>query len=250
MAHNCDVCLGRYGDIINALPLALDDYLHGHKVTFMCCAEWSDILDGVSYCEKLIYPGKYWEPLQARVMADQMGCFDNIYVAQCYGTNVTRETDSFAKEAWRVVGKLDKWGKLPLVFDRRAPDREAISLEFGNDVVLVCMTGKSSPFPHRAMWESFMQQHREIQFIDIGHLKFQHIYDMLGIYERYKCLIAIDSGPLHLSYATPQLPVIALVTDSPDLWHGCPERPNHRLRIRYREFPARMGEIIPLIKSL
>lgn len=61
-------------------------------------------------------------------------------------------------------------------------------------------------------------------------------------------LVCIDSGPLHLAQATPQLSVIALISDRPDLWHGSPERSNHVLRIRYGEFDSRKHEIPEAIR--
>jgi hypothetical protein len=81
-------------------------------------------------------------------------------------------------------------------------------------------------------------------------MKAERFYDLIGLMEKAVCLVTVDSGPLHLAQAVPTLPVIALITDQISRWHGSPARPNHVLRIRYSEFEARKGEIVPMIRNL
>jgi len=265
---NCWITLGAYGDICNTLPLVWHDFQSGNRPTMLVAERFKDILDGVSYCERAVHPGHYSECLAAAASAEASGHFDNIYVVQCYGSKIERFTDSFTKESWRLVGKLDLWDKLPLVFDLRHKNREA---EFifdiqdhlngfeailenrpdGRPKVIVATSGKSSPFPHRdQLVEVIMPLQHKYEFINLDNFRAHRFYDIIGLMEQAVCLIATDSGPLHLAYSVPQLPVIALVTNTPDLWHGSPRRSNYIAYIRYNEFVSRRHEIPGLLANL
>jgi hypothetical protein len=251
--NNCWITLGAYGDIMNTLPLVLNDLQSGNSPSMMVASEFESILDGVSYCNRISRRGHYSESSKAVEEAVARDVFDNIYLVQCYGTNIDRYTDSYAKESWRLVGKMDLWGKLPLVFDRRNSFREAgwIPLDNSKPLVLVATKGKSSPFeqgPDLAMSVALALQDTHT-VLNLDLVNCDRIYDLLGLMERASCLIATDSAPLHLSYAVPSLPVIALVTPYPDLWHGSPRRPNHIAYIRYNEYYGRKGDIIELARN-
>lgn len=240
------VCLGANGDIMNALPLAYHEMQQGNLVSFYVSKEFAPLLSGVSYVERRVWDGHYSEPIRAAEHAQSSGEYDRVMIPQCYGTPVMRETDSFCKEAWRLVGKLHLWGKLPLVFDYRSEEDEdqwknaALADRSGRPILLVSYSGKSSPFPYsRELLEILAPLRHQFIIMDISDLKCSRFYDLIGLYEIATCLIATDSGPLHLANATPTLPVIALVTDKPDMWHGSPAQPNHVLRIRYGDFPRK-----------
>lgn len=239
------------GDVCNALPLALHEFQQDNNVTFYIAKEFASILDGVSYCEREVWDGHYSECLPAAEHAEKSGKFDKVLICQVYGTSIERQTDSFAKEAWRAVGKLHLWGKLPLVFDNRNSHRELKLVERLTDskesefpevgpgfpIVLVSTSGKSSPFPYaKELFETLRPLLDHIAIIDISNLQCERFYDLLSLMEIATCLITTDSGPLHLANAVPTLPVIGLITDRPDYWHGSPPQPNHVLRIRYGEY--------------
>lgn len=257
--RNCWITLGAYGDCCNTLPLVLHDYQQGNHPTMFIARPFMDLLDGVGYCDRLVWDGHYSECLQAAEHAQRLGKFDNVFVVQCYGSGVgagtnNRVTDSFCKEAWRLVGRLQDWDTLPLVFDRRDKDREAELLtKIGTRSkprVLVSTAGKSSPFPHRDALKELLKPLSPLyDFIDLDGFKAERFYDLIGVMESAECLIATDSGPLHLANAVPNLPVVALITHFPDLWHGSPKRKNHALYIRYDEFSKRADEIATMLKT-
>lgn len=259
------ICLGRFGDCCGALQIALHKFQQGNHVTFIIAREFASLLGGVTYVEPQIYDGNYSECLKAAEQAEQSEKFDKVMVCQVYGTSIDRQTDSFVKEAWRAVGKLHLWGKLPLVFDNRSVDRErhliadvlseARCFEIGitpqMPIVLVAYSGRSSPFPHISQLVELLKTvSSQFHFVDISDLKCERFYDLLGLMERATCLIATDSGPLHLANAVPKLPVIALITDRPDMWHGSPAQPNHILRIRYSDFEKSKGKIIDTLNGI
>lgn len=255
---NCWITLGAYGDCCNTLPLVWDDFQKGNQPTFMIARQFQDLLDGVTYCNRLVWDGHYSESAAAADCAQfhqHKESFDNVYLVQCFGTNVERQTESYAKESWRLVGMMDRWGKLPLVFDNRNTEREGRFLEdFITDIkevkpiVLVSMEGKSSPWPHpKLLVDSLKPLMGKVNVIFLDGLRAPKFYDMLPILEAADCLICADSGLLHLSYAVPKLPVIALITDRPDHWHGSPKRPNQFSRIRYGVFPELANQIPRLV---
>jgi hypothetical protein len=259
------ICLGAFGDCCNALPIALHEFQQDNNVTFYIAREFESLLDGVTYCEKAVVDTHYSNCLQVAEAAEATGKYDRILVVQCYGTNIERQTDSYCKEAWRAVGKLHLWGKLPLAFDNRNSHREYkleqsllhvkgadvpdVALDF--PLVLVSTSGKSSPFPHTGLLlESLKSLESSFCILDISDLRCERFYDLLGLMEIATCLIVTDSGPLHLANAVPKLPVIAIITDRPDNWHGSPPQPNHVLRIRYGEFPSNVDRVVKTVMQL
>ena len=242
------ICLGANGDIMNALPLALHEFQQDNNVTFYISREFAPLLEGITYATPYIWDDHYSKPLDAAAHAQSSDKYDRIMVAQCYGTPVERHTDSFCKEAWRAVGKLHLWGKLPLVFDNRTPKALPVICSPGMidekeeklPILIVCHSGKSSPFPFRKELMDLVDSLKDKWRVwDLSDIRMQHFYDLIDAFEVATCLIATDSGPLHLANAVPNLPVIALITDRPDMWHGSPAQPNHVLRIRYGDFPKK-----------
>lgn len=257
--RTCWITLGAFGDICNTLPLVWQDFMVGNQPTMMVAKEYESILEGVGYCfERMTWPGHYSESARAADYVQGLNQFDAVYLCQCYGTNVERATDSFCKEAWRLVGKLDQWGKLPLVFDLRNDRRElslfesiAPGVKPGVPVILLSYEGRSSPFPHKeALVQCMRKLEGDFTVVDISHLHGERFYDLLGLYDCATALVTTDTGTLHLANATPKLPVVALISDRPDHWHGSPAAPNHIARIRYGEFMQRIGEIPQAIRSI
>jgi hypothetical protein len=243
------ICLGALGDCCNALPLALHEFQQGNHVTFYIAREFASLLDGVTYVEPAVVDTHYSNCLPVAEAAERTQEFDRVMVVQCYGTPVERQTDSYCKEAWRLVGKMHLWGKLPLVFDNRTPPATNVDIDpeiedkRNRPILIFCHSGRSSPFPFRRELLALMESlKKDFEVWDLSEVRMQHFYDLLHAFRVASCLIATDSGPLHLANAVPSLPVIALVTDRPDMWHGSPSQPNHVLRIRYGDFPKKESQ--------
>lgn len=249
------ICLGANGDICNALPIAFQLYQEGNRVSFVVSTEYAGILDGVSYATPIVFGGHYSKPLDA--LKEVEGRFDQIAIAQCYGTSFDRECSNFCEEVWRLVGLHELWDTLPLVFDRRDAKRETelfynvLGAPPTVPLLLVSHGGNSSPFAkHQELMELLEPLREDFQIVDISNIRAERFYDLLGLYERAAGLISTDSGCLHLAQATPALNVIAIVTDTPDPWYGSPIRSNHSLRVGYSEFEQRKHEIVQTLNSL
>lgn len=248
---NAWVTIGRYGDCLNTLGLVYHDYQQGNKPTFVIGEQWASLLDGVSYCDRLVWHGSYAKPLEAAAWVKSLNKFDTVHVPQCYGQSFKQECSNFCEEAWRLVGKQDLWGNIPLVLDRRDRQREAKLLPATTKpIVLVNTDGVSSKFPFRDELNSAINGLSSTHHVvDLSAVRAERFYDLLGLYEAADYLVSVDTGTLHLAEATPNLGVIALVTNTPTPWHGTPYRSNHVLRMIYPEFPKRKGEIIEVIRS-
>lgn len=263
------VQLGRHGDILAVLPFLHDDFRKtGVKPRLMIAAECAPLLDGVTYVDRVIYEGPHYEIEKAvtlaRTMADTVVCTQvnghplqvREFTYKPTGSESARAT-SFEKEMWRVAGKLSQWDDcLPLVIDQRDTDREAALLDKylppkkgkQKPLMLLALKSNSSPFPYADLLRELVTLKFQHQYRILELPQAERIYDLLALYEKAELLIAVDSAPLHLAWATPGLPVFALAQDRPILWNGSPWRTNHMWYCRYRDWPARATEMLSAIE--
>lgn len=266
------VQLGRYGDICNILPLALEDSRTGQRSAIMVSKDFADVLDGVSYADRIVFDGGMWELDRATKQAEQLS--DDVRVVQLVGPpeivkNVVNTRngkeyattkDSFLKDQWNLAGRMSDWKKqTPLLFDLRDKAREKALVDKYLTKkrklnILVSTSGISSPFEYGSLLLELLRLKfwRQFEIIDLSQVKAERIYDLLGLYEHpsVQCLVATDSAPLHLSNAVQSLPVVALVNDKPSFWHGSVWRPNHIFYCRYSDFPQRCVEMLEAIQAI
>jgi hypothetical protein len=226
------VCLGRYGDICNALPIASS--LGNPK--FFVSREFASILEGVSYVQPMVWDCDYKELPRA---IQRLQGHDAIFCQAYKHPDQRRLTDSYQKEAWRIAGWLEKFGTLPLVFDRRSKDREeALARKHcvTERTILVAGKGVSSPFK-LDLWEGMKGVPN---IVNLSAIRAERIYDIIGLIERAKLLVTIDTAPLHFAKAT-KTKVVALINDG---WFGSVP-PENSIAIRYADAtPQRIAEAI------
>ena len=267
MTSKVYVQLCKFGDIMSLLPLLHADFLAGQKPSLMVSAKYASLLDGVSYVDPIIFDGDPSNITEAVIQASKTGL--QVVTTQVCGPadmvleNVYKTlkpqhaaTDSWQKEQYRAASKWSMWRKQPqLVFDQRNKEREKQLInEYGKStrgVVLVSTKGETCPFPYKRLLMTLLDGafRRNFTIIDLDDIKGERIYDLLGLFDKAKVLIASDSALLHLAQAS-QVPVCALVNDRPSLWHGAAWRPRHIFYCRYRDFAARATELIDAIKNI
>ena len=259
--------LGRAGDVINILPPLYQEYLAtGVKQRLMVANQYADILEGTSYIEPVIYDGdfaditgaiEYAKGLGSDYTTTQVVGISDVVVSQVYGNQHHPKIicDSFAKDSYKLLGKLDLWpSQPPLVFDGRDKKREKRLYKYIPTLkpwIVVSTGGISSPFPYRELlWEILNHCLPEFHIVDLSKIKAEKMYDLLGIMDHpnTEAMILTDSGPLHLSYATTK-PVHALIADTPSLWHGSAWRPSYASYTRYKNFPRDVTRILDLIRN-
>lgn len=110
------------------------------------------------------------------------------------------------------------------MFDRRDKARETMLcaklFRTSKPKIITNLTAaRTAPFSKgqqvlRALRSAFQITH---EVIDVGAMKFQRIYDLLGPMERAACIVSIDTATLHLAMAV-DVPLVALLNDA--VWVG------------------------------
>lgn len=237
MAQRVIICLGRYGDIMNALPIAYELAKGGEKPKFCCSQEFWSVLEGCSYVQPVVWGLEYMQlPTAIKYTHGH-----NPIICQAYRhPDSTHRTDSYQREAYRHAGYLDSFYKLPLVFDQRSPEREA-ALAGGLPEGAILWAGKSvsSPFAGAgAVWDALKREYGD-RLVDIANLKAERVYDLLGLFDRAAGLVCTDTMHLHLSRAS-KIPVVAMINNG---WFGSVPH-DHVAAIRYADVtPEKVVEL-------
>lgn len=237
-SRNIFFCLGRFGDVLNILPLIWREHQMGHRPIVCISREHESLLDAVSYCERIVWDGNYNDPSAALRWLKQQRPRDTIRICQFYRNPVDKQqlTDSYQTESWRIAGALDQFGCHPLVLDQRSPDRERAlyrKITDGRAMILVAGNSISSPFPQElALLKTLKSEFPDHQVIDLSFVKAERVYDLLGLYDRASCLVSTDSVHLHLARAS-KVPVLAIRNDG---WFGSVPPPATVESFRYADF--------------
>lgn len=232
--------LGRFGDILNSLPIAYELHRQGRTPKFVVSSEFASILDGVSYVIPRVWTVDYKEI--DRVIQKAKG--KEAYICQCYKhPDCRRLTDSYQKESWRVAGWLDRFGTIPLVLDKRvALDEQCATLKYclltpdyhvQKKTILVADKSVSSPFNHDLVG-ILRKAFKDCNVIDLCQTKVKHPYDILGLMDNdAACLVTVDSFQMHLARAS-KAPMIAFINNG---WFGsCLPSGGPTKMVRYSDF--------------
>jgi len=244
--------LGRAGDVILLMPAMRWLYLNeGMKPRLITSAEFGPILDGVSYVEPVVLNVHWWYGMkEAKEYAQKH--FGGATVIQCHADKWVvdlNEYPTFMESTHSRTGvPWEYFRTMPMVFDRRSPEREMAHLPVtnGKPFIAVNMSGFSSPFPHaNEMWKILNSFRNRVQIIDLSTMKLPRIYDLLGLFDRAIGTIHIDTSTLHLAHGSPS-PYIAFTRGG---WATSTPRGNCALQMEYAEFNKRNKEIINTIES-
>lgn len=243
MSDTAIITLGRFGDVINALPLAerlADD--QGSPIDFITHSDFYNLLGCVSYVRAHVAPVERVDECEAaRTWA--LEHWSRILVAQTHGNaDQRRLMHNFAAEAYRLAGMPDLYNGGKVNIDKRSRSREehlwracAARLDLNRPLIAFNLGGLSSPFSGAAVFE---QRLREIarsagwELLDLSQIRAIRLYDLLGILDRCDALITTDTSTLHLARAS-DVATIELVNDTP--WLASDAGPHSLLRRRYHE---------------
>jgi len=240
MSDTVLVALGRFGDqtnILPAIPFLEKDF---GRITLMVAERYAEILQGITYANKDVFSGPFEAINDALSFARKR--YKHVLCSQVYGWgfDINHRTDSFCKESWYRLGLLDKFRTTPLVFDNRNLDIEEMlckRIPQEKPWILLAANGFSSPFSAANILHSEIQAKwgDKYQIVNMADIKAPRFFDLLGLMDRAKLLISIDTGILHLARAS-KVPVISLITARPSLWHGAIPPENSILSMRYSDF--------------
>lgn len=250
--RTCYVQNSKNGDVLNVLPFLYQKFSEtGHPQVLCVSQEYVSALSGCSYIEPFVWAGD-WTDLNGALKQAQAK-FKTVVSLSTYGKQLTlaKQTPSFALEQWRLGGALDKFDTVPLVFDKRDRVREQALIDkylTDEPFILFADHSQSSPFDQtdnlvQLLKGTFGTTHRILRLSEVHA---EQIYDLLALYERAAVLVSIETMHLHLSQAC-GVPVIALVTNTPEMWHGTAWHQNFYLHCRYCDYESRKGEIIQAV---
>lgn len=245
------LCLGRFGDICVALPIAHElFYRTGKPVPWIVSQQYASLLSAASYVEPVIFEGAW----------DQVGLamrkFRNRYqivLAQAYARDhqiQAYRTESFVTDVWAQAQMLPRFG-MPLVLDRVYPSCYEDPCEVHRplkDKILVHTGGVSSPLPNGNALLAQLQQRFPV--VDLATVNAVTPQEMLPLFQHARAAVLSDSFPLHLSFAVPSLPVIGLQQDQPRAWFGSPRRRNWIGAYRYQDVPANIDRIVEVMAGV
>jgi hypothetical protein len=262
--------LGKTSEVMALLPLAYAGHQANLRVGMMVCREFADCLDGASYVEKVVFDGQPWQlpeaveqarKLSQEVVVTQVNGPKEVIAKYAYSQigRTQAVESSFDRESWNVAGALNAWGKFPLVFDQRNAEREQSLLPANHrgkaalerKLALLALDSVTSPFLNKDQLRKLLTLNcPNFEFVDLCQVRAERFYDLLGLYEAAHCLISVDTAHLHLAPAVPTLPVMALIQDAPDYWHGTAWRPQHHFYCRYHDVSRRAMELFTAINRL
>lgn len=249
--------LGKMGDILNILPILYDEYNDGVKPLLMVARKYASIFDWVTYVEPVVFEGETHEIGKAyhaaKGLADQIVCTQvngpkEETLAFAYEPAGLKHavTDSFARESWKIAGKLERWGKVPLYLDAVKP----VIPEWKRRTIVVHTSSQTSPFPHAKLLLKLLQLRFSVKGWNVVEMTGEESFaEQYGMIKSAWCFVCVDTMQLHLAYAIQDTPVMALVQDAPAYWNGSPWRPNHYWHCRYGHFPDRAVELLDAIET-
>jgi len=239
----CLLQLGRTGDLLNCLPIAKKiAEREGTPPYLMVSREFAPLLDGIGYVRP--YPTSFTvhQLHQAMISANQL--FARVIKTQIYGHPPHKQhtlTPSWPQESWRQAKCLEHFHdpEWRLVFDKRDSKREQLLCKklFRTNkpkIVTNFTSAVSCPFPSGPQLLSAVQSEfkGKYEVVDIGKLRAERIYDLIGVYEKADVIVSIDTATMHLAAAV-DVPLVALV--NPAHWLGPYLRYNCSSRITYPE---------------
>lgn len=240
------VQLGRYGDIVNALPMALRWHERGLSVDWIVHEKFADILEAVSYVVPRTFSGDDSDVESAAKFAERFNP-KRIIKAQVNGNHTGRQVEGFCLQNWLNAGML-QWYHAPgtrLLFDRRDlfGEQSALceSIEFNAKPIMgYCVWGMSSEFDNGWRFEAWLKERysKEFRLLPIGNRKLRKAHHLIGLVDACDVLISIDSLPLHLSFAT-RTPTIAISREI--LWYQSEQRTHWIGRVLYPELDSKAG---------
>lgn len=221
------VLMGRNGDIANFLGVARALWLHeGEKPLWFVHRSYLGILKGVMFVEPVPVVLDIHRVDLAMRLAKAKAV--RVINATSHGKFYKGARDaSYNFKAWADNGFGDHFHDVqgwPLLFDARDAQRESelVAQHITGDkpvMLLSLARAKSSPFPNHALFEERIRRKwgKVFQIVDVQTVAASRIYDLLGLMDKARVLITVDTATLHLATAAPTLKTICLTNDNPFL---------------------------------
>lgn len=241
--------LGKAGDILSILPCLHAEFREtGKKPVLVVSKDYSGWVKMQSWLVVEEFDGGFERLGDALRWAKARGRVDHI--PQMHGIGYPqpkRNHPSFQLDQWDRMGRLHEWGKLPLAIERFG---SIMFPRVAQPSILVADHSQSSPFAEiddliLALQNQFPSHH----VTRLSSIRVPLLIDLLALYDASDLLVTIDTAHLHLSAAS-KVPVIALASDIPSMWHGSAYHPRFALHVRYKDYPLRKSELLWTAKKI
>ena len=243
--YQCHIMLGKIGDILSILPvIKWKSDKEKKPMPLVVSKQYADIVSNLDYVEPDIVDC-HWQDLEW-AMKYAKRKYDSVVVPQTYGKTVAiqHRTPSFQYDQWQRAGALEHWDKLPLEIPR--PNEKDFANRFteGRRSIFFADKGESSPFgKSEDLLKCLAGDFSNHKIIRSSEIVLDRFADFTAIYDACDLVVVTETAHLHLSKAT-QTPVVALVTDSPQRWHGSAWSDRFRFYCRYSDYPSRRDDLI------
>jgi hypothetical protein len=235
------VLLGRFGDIVNSLPIAIDLHRKGHQIFWYVRPEFVPLLEGVSYVTPVVWNGPIDQPGPAIEDARSRG-YNRVLPIQVEGNPepLAEKTKNFSSESWRRAGYLEKFHILPCVFDQATPPPADWNPVGDKPILAYCLQAYTSPYAED-LKQDLVQWLKEnfgehFSMVELGRSKWRPD-SLYFILRESAVLLSIDTFPLHMAYAA-GTPTIAL---TPRGWIGSEPRRHWIERVSYAQSAVSEG---------
>jgi hypothetical protein len=266
----CFILLGRFGDLIQMMPAFREVHRRsGKKPVVMVASDYASVFEGVSYVIPHVMGVHWWKGIPAaRKLAEAE--YGGGTVVQWWNDSPDRIQllEEATKGGLVLQSHGHEWGvdpskwpdygtsmwdragftrqemlELPLIFDRRNHEHEeVIARQFihkKKPTVLYNFNGISSPFTHASEVLNVVRATGNIHLVNIGTLKLNRIYDLIGLMDRAAGLITIDTSTLHLALAS-KVEYLAFVRSD---WCRSVPKGNCTLKVEYENTRRRLQAI-------
>lgn len=254
----CVVQLGCYGDILNVLPLLEKlNREEEHLPTLLCMQNFMDLGRMVDYAQFVPFPGSnvtqlqtakgYAEAIYRRVLVTQ--CWKNPWdtpelAKECPDGYCERE---FMHAGYHAEYKRGEFDNINLNVRDLKHEQQFFERTTGPMIyrpfILVNTIGVSSPLradESELLFSVIREEAAEygLMVYDMRHIRAPYFGLLLGLFDRARLLVTIDTATLHLAGAHKTIPYIALIQDR---WAFAQSitRGNCLSRIGYTQFATR-----------
>lgn len=238
------ICLGRAGDLLNALGVASVYRRRGYSVTILTSPPYASIVQASDFALRVVPVECVSRGLgQALYIAEQE--FDTIRVCQAHGREGGKPAPRrnplekhWDQEAFVRAGltAFHHHAEPPPSLHPSVSEATRIFKHFkvtpSTPYIVTCFEGKSSPVPQdtRLRLMSMFMDVRGV--VNLDGFRCESVVDLLPLLEHAVGLITVDTSILHLSRWS-ETPTLALVNEG---WLGTATRPHWIARIPYTTF--------------
>lgn len=229
--HLTFVQLGRYGDILNLIPLLELINTTGSQITVVTSERYGDIFDRVPFVKQ-----ERIKSLDLMAAIEHVKERPNVIISQVdrnpFTTKSIRDSGiSYSQAQWVICSdQLKQYGLLDvdlaklltlqataqLNLARNRENEVKLIRSYQPSVLLFNLVGFSSQLDSTQL-RLLTKRLERLGGLDLSTVKAKNIVDLLGLYDLAKILVTTDTATLHLARAS-NVKVVALTRD--DFWYA------------------------------